>query len=111
VLLVVHFGSRSGSRALFVVRFSTDSELLIPASASEKALCLEPVCAASVVFDVEYIIAVVPTIPSTMVIPSAITSAIPRSDRNRTRRRNRMVTRSVEVGPRASPEWLFRGYQ
>ena len=38
VLLLVHFGSVSGSSALFVGKLRIDMLLLIPASASENAL-------------------------------------------------------------------------
>jgi hypothetical protein len=38
--LVVHCGRVSGSRALFVGRLRTYIALLMPASASEKVLCL-----------------------------------------------------------------------
>jgi hypothetical protein len=51
--LFVHFGSVSGSSALLVGRFSTDIELLIPASASAKAEVLERVCADCCALDVE----------------------------------------------------------
>jgi hypothetical protein len=51
--LLVHFGSVSGSSALFVGRFSTAIRLLMPASASVNALCLEPLCWASCAPEVE----------------------------------------------------------
>ena len=51
--LFVHFGSVSGSSALFVGRLRTDITLLIPASASVNALCREPLCWASCAPDVE----------------------------------------------------------
>ena len=51
--LLVHFGSVSGSSALFVGRFSTAMTLLMPPSASANALCLEPLCWASCAPEVE----------------------------------------------------------
>ena len=44
VSLVVHLFSVSGSSALFVGRFSTAIELLMPASASVNAFCRAPLC-------------------------------------------------------------------
>ena len=51
--------------------------------------------------------------PSTTVIPSAITSAIPRSDRNCTRRQSRirMVTTSVTEGLARVPRTGICGYE
>ena len=53
VPLLVHFGSVSGSSALFVGRFRMDIALLMPASASENALCRELLCWDSCAPDVE----------------------------------------------------------
>ena len=51
--LVVHLGRVSGSRALFVDRLRTAIALLIPASASEKVLCLARLWVAWVALEVE----------------------------------------------------------
>ena len=53
MLFEVHFGSTSGSSALFVGRSRIAIELLIPDSASEKAFPRERVWYAWVEFDVE----------------------------------------------------------
>ncbi len=86
----VQGGSVIWSRALFVSRLRTAIVLLIPDSASENALCRDRLCAVSFAPEVEYAIAVVPAISITAVIPTAITSAIPRSLDNRRRSRRRM---------------------
>src|SRR5262245_29511980 len=99
--LVVHFGSVSGSSALFVGRLRTAMELLTPASASEKAEVRERVRADCWALDVEYASAVVPAIASTVMIPIAMTSAIPRSQSTRRRSHRRMPSPSA-LGRRSS---------
>jgi hypothetical protein len=82
VPFVVQAGSVRWSIALFAGRFSTESASLIPASASAEALCRWRLWFASVWFEVAYATAVVAAINSTVLMPIAMTSASPRSDRN-----------------------------